>query len=77
MLSTSSHQEKRIYRKSDKSEDDFEEIRNGGKLMCRINKFSKVVEIVKEKDRKTTITFEQDRTIIENHNSSNTNKQPK
>jgi len=57
-------------RNNNPSDDGFEDVRNRGKLMCRINIGANQVEIVKEKDRKTLITFLPDCTIIENQNNS-------
>jgi len=54
----------------DSHSDNFEDVRNDGKLMCRIHRSSKKVEIVKEKHRKTMITFLPDSTVVENQNNS-------
>jgi len=59
----------------DIGKDDFEDVRNDGKLMCRIDKSKKKIEIVKEKDRKTLITFLQDSTVVENWNNSSESTQ--
>jgi len=59
----------RTHHKQSRDDDNFEEIRNAGKLMCRICKKTNAIEIVKEKDRVTLITFLPDRIQIENRNN--------
>jgi|GEM_PF-4559846 len=73
MLSNNNPHETYIYQKkgiNSHSKGKLEEVRNGGKLMCLISPYDGIIEIVKEKNRKTVITFMLDCTVIENHNNS-------
>jgi hypothetical protein len=73
MLDRSHAHEKQVYRKnedSNQSKNTLTEVRNGGKLMCRVSMDEKKVEIIKDKGKKTVITFNQDCTVIENHDGT-------